>query len=230
MEEKIKLLLFSDLHGHLIPKEKLEKADLCLISGDICPHFPTYHVGDSDDCFGQSKWLSTSFKPWIDSLPVDKTYFCWGNHDWVGEKDYLLPSFANPINKINCVQDDFIIYKGLKIWFSPWSNFFFNWAFNAPESDGEKWLENLYKKIPNDTDIIVSHGPCHGFGDLTPRLENVGSIALYNRILEINPKLLVVGHIHNGVGEYKVGNTVIINASVVNEKYKLINNGTIIEI
>lgn len=226
----MRILALSDLHGCLIPLDKIEPADLCLISGDICPHFGKSRAGSIEDYLGQAQWLSSVFKPWIDSLPVKQTYFCWGNHDFVGEKLHLLPSFANPKNKVNCVQDDFIVYKGLKIWFSPWSLYFFNWAFNAPEENGEKWLEELYAKIPNDTDIIVSHGPPHGFGDLTQTLESVGSLALYNKIIEINPKLLVCGHIHCSSGLYKLNNTNIINASVLDEKYELVNNGTYIEI
>ncbi len=81
-----RILCISDLHGYLPKIEDIHQADLCLIAGDICPHFRTHYVGDSDDCFGQSQWLSLVFKPWMDALPVKQTYFCWGNHDWVGEK------------------------------------------------------------------------------------------------------------------------------------------------
>ncbi len=227
----IKILTISDQHGLLSPLDKIEPADLCLISGDICPHFKTSYVGDYGDCLGQSQWLSLVFKPWMDALPVKQTYFCWGNHDWVGEKTpHLLPSFANPKNKINCIQDDFVVYKGLKIWFSPWSLYFFGWAFNAPEEGGEEFLKQKYDQIPNDTDIIVSHTCPHGYGDKTNTLENTGPISLFNRMVDIKPKLIVGGHIHCDRNIFKYKNTTIVNASVVDEKYRLVNNGTLIEI
>ena len=65
------------------------------------------------------------------------------------------------IKHIHYLQDSSVTIGGLKIWGSPWTLFFFDWAFNLYEDQlREKWEE-----IPEDTDIIVTHGPPLGYGN-----------------------------------------------------------------
>ena len=69
-------------------------------------------------------------------------------------------------------------------------------------------MEEKFKEIPDDVDIIISHDPPYGVGQVDcilqecrnsrETLENLGNIALSNRIKETNFKLLVCGHIHSG--------------------------------
>ena len=55
--------------------------------------------------------------------------------------------------------------------------------------------------IPNDTDIVVTHGPPQGILDLTENrdgtLEQVGCKSLANRMEKLQPKLHCFGHIHD---------------------------------
>lgn len=51
---------------------------------------------------------------------------------------------------------------GYKIWGSPWSPTFFNWAFNL---DIGEPLASKWELIPNDTEILITHGPPIGHGD-----------------------------------------------------------------
>ena len=53
---------------------------------------------------------------------------------------------------------------GYKIWGSPWTPWFCDWGFNARRGEESK---SHWDKIPNDTDIILTHGPPLGFGDKT---------------------------------------------------------------
>ena len=47
---------------------------------------------------------------------------------------------------------------GYKFYGSPWSPTFYNWGFNADRGpDILKW----WKKIPTETDILITHGPPH---------------------------------------------------------------------
>ena len=50
---------------------------------------------------------------------------------------------------------------GLKIYGAPWQPYFFNWAFQLSRG---KELNEKWKLIPKDTDILLTHGPpyCHG--------------------------------------------------------------------
>lgn len=61
------------------------------------------------------------------------------------------------------LQDTSITIEGLKIYGTPWQPEFSGWAFNLPR--GEACLQK-WNNIPADTDILVSHTPPLGFGDL----------------------------------------------------------------
>ena len=95
-------------------------------------------------------------------------------------------------------------------------------------------LSNHWDKIPDDIDILITHGPPHGILDKTYRNENVGSKSLRRIMGRVTPKLWVFGHIHEAYGEYK--DTTLsgkdyhfVNCSYVNEHYKPVNKPVRIE-
>lgn len=51
--------------------------------------------------------------------------------------------------------------------------------------------------IPDDTDILLTHGPPHGFCD---GFFKFGDKALRNRVLAVRPQFHVFGHIHEAAG------------------------------
>lgn len=78
--------------------------------------------------------------------------------------------------------------------------------------------------IPEDTDILITHGPPMGILDRVERdNQNVGCELLLEKIQEIKPKINVFGHIHEGYGYISNGNTHFINASVLDGRYVLNN-------
>jgi Icc-related predicted phosphoesterase len=113
------------------------------------------------------------------------------------------------------------VIDGLKIYGSPWQPRFFDWAFNlnrGPEM-AEKW-----KLIPDETNILITHGPPNGILDEVPRAygsENAGCEELRKRIQDLpDLKLHVFGHIHCGYGMHKEAGVTFINASNCDESYK----------
>jgi hypothetical protein len=115
---------------------------------------------------------------------------------------------------------------GVKIYGSPWQPEFYNWAFNLPR--GEKLAEK-WSKIPEGLDILVTHGPAHGMVDHTIDGLNVGCEDLFNRILEVKPKIHVCGHIHWAYGQKSFHGTEYLNASVLNERYQYQNKPIVME-
>jgi Icc-related predicted phosphoesterase len=78
-----------------------------------------------------------------------------------------------------------------------------------------------WNKIPEDTDILITHGPAFGYRDVvTGRTDRLGCDDLRMRIEEIKPKFHVCGHIHTGYGYAWNENTYFFNASVLDESYK----------
>ena len=105
-------------------------------------------------------------------------------------------------------------------------------------------LERIWRgAIPDDADIIVVHGPPKGVLDLSydrnNLMERCGDKSLMNRVMEVKPKLMLFGHIHNckdivNAGTRKVFglDTIFSNGSVVTDgKFgKLTSNGNIFEL
>jgi len=95
--------------------------------------------------------------------------------------------------------------------------------------------------IPEDTDILVTHGPPYEILDevfavdgssyrdhgMMPRY--VGCVDLAARIKEVKPDLHIFGHIHSGHGQKHVNGVSHYNASICDEMYAPSNPITIIE-
>jgi len=61
-------------------------------------------------------------------------------------------------------------------------------------------------------DILILHSPPKGVADLTSTGLSVGSIAIFEAIERIQPKLAVCGHIHDSWGKTgQIGSTKIVN-------------------
>ena len=126
------------------------------------------------------------------------------------------------------MNDSGITIDGIKIWGSPIQPEFFNWAFNRKRGAE---IDKHWQLIPDDTDILVTHGPPFGYLDETARMERVGCVDLLKRIDEIKPKVHVFGHIHEGYGTaINDRDTLFINASVLDEHYRLVNEPICFEI
>jgi predicted phosphodiesterase len=202
----MKIAALSDLHGFL--PENMPPCDLLLLAGDLCPvinHGLDFQAG----------WLDTNFRCWLKSLPARQIIGIAGNHDLIFEqRPEMIPKNLPWIY----LQDSGASWEGLKIWGTPWQPWFFDWAFNGrPEQ-----LQEIWAKIPADTDILVVHGPPHGYGDGVPTRRGVrhtGCPHLLERIQDIQPRVVVFGHIHEGRGEWTLGKTMLANVTLVNEAY-----------
>jgi Icc-related predicted phosphoesterase len=209
----------SDLHGYL---PEIEPCDLLLISGDICPHMygsKSIRYDKEVDAACQYNWLDTVFRQWLEKIPAKQTLITWGNHDFVGE-GMLLPMY---LLDVLLVDEQKIVQNGdygqLKVWGTPWSKEFNGWAFGLSE---EKMALAL-AQMPDDTDILIVHGPPYQVGDHVPGHGPQGSKALRDRIEQVYPKLVVCGHIHEGYGLRRLGASAIMNASLMNAVYKPTN-------
>ena len=213
------------------------------------------------DCTNRGSRIDAQeFMRWFDKQPAKEKVMIPGNHDFFFDvefrsKDYRHDWEDTPEKEINdmllefpnihYLNDSGVELFGLKIWGSPITPWFHNWAFNRTRNTGydltfkhdvSDGIKKHWDLIPYYTDILITHGPPFGHGDLLePRFrrngeERVGCIDLMNKIKEIKPKINVFGHIHEGYGVTEEDGTTFINASCLNENYRPVNPPVIIDL
>lgn len=201
----MKFVIISDTHGKFRQLE-LPNGD-CLI-----------HAGDVSSTGEEPEILD--FLDWFAGLDFKYKIFIAGNHDFFFDRvsketvDAIIPS------NIIYLNDSSIVIEGIKIHGSPVQPWFFDWAFNRQRGED---IDKHWQLIPEDTDILITHGPAYDILDRTVRNEKVGCEDLKKRIDEINPAYHICGHIHEARGIFRGDKTCFINASVVDVRNQLIH-------
>jgi len=205
----MKITFISDTHGSH-DQLKLEPTDMLIHAGDISK-------------LGQPEEIQ-KFLDWWEALPVKHKIFIGGNHDFYLEKS---PGLFRRMLSNNYVylENREIEIEGIKIWGSPITPYFFNWAFNRQRGAE---IRKYWEQIPKDIDILITHGPPLGVGDRTTRGEAVGCEDLLEIVKKIQPKYHVFGHIHEAYGVYQEEGITFVNASVLNLSYQMVNPPVII--
>ncbi len=210
----MKITFISDTHTkHRNITEDLPGGDLLIHAGDFMNQ--GYHQTEAIEFFD-----------WLDNINnYDHKIFIAGNHDrWMENAPDVSRGILTGYKTIDYLEDDWLkvgedMDNLVKIYGSPWQPEFYNWAFNLPRNGWE--LEVKWKGIPDDTDILVTHGPSWGNLDTVYHSRSIplGCELLAERIKEVKPKIHVCGHIHTGYG-YKFENgTHFFNAAVLDERY-----------
>ena len=206
--------------------------ELDLPGGDVL-----IHAGDFMSS-GQDPEELHDFLKWFEGQDYEHKIFIAGNHDRIFEED---PFLAKEIvdayaTNINYLQDEELVIDGIKFYGSPWTPEFCGWAFALPKDP--RSAEERFARIPNDTDVIISHGPAFGMLDkiihpVSPNAskEHLGCKQLRDAIERVNPKLHICGHIHssNGILDGYGEITTHINASCLDEIYGFGNKQNYIE-
>ena len=162
-----------------------------------------------------------TFLDWFAKQDYDHLVFVPGNHDWGFERMPALMAQHCQDRNIILLNDSGVELEGVKIWGSPVQPWFHSWAFNRDR--GEE-IKHHWDMIPDDTELLITHGPPAGFLDVvsyangTPK-ERVGCQDLMDKILKSQVKLHVFGHIHEARGVAYVGPTTFVNASCLDRMY-----------
>lgn len=196
-------------------------------------NFTDFHVPAGDilivagDLTGKGTVTEAArFLHWMSSLPHQHKVVVAGNHDFLFERDHALASSMVRAAGIEYLQDTGLEIMGLKFWGSPWQPWFHNWAFNVRGPSIKKYWD----LIPDDTDVLVTHGPPKGILDLIPDGQHVGCPELTEAVQRIKPKLHVFGHIHHSHGRLDTDQTVFVNAAVCSEAYRPVQPVQVVEL
>jgi Icc-related predicted phosphoesterase len=192
---------------------RLPKGDVILHAGDITSRGEKREIED--------------FLNWFGKLPYAHKIFIAGNHDFFfeKEKDTLIQKLIP--ETVHYLKDSELMIDGIKIWGSPYTPWFYRWAFNKRRGAP---LAIHWEKIPADTDILLTHGPVFGILDMLLNEQHAGDKDLLKKILEVKPKAHVCGHIHESYGMIKRNGIKFINACILNESYELVNKPLVFEV
>lgn len=231
----MKLTFISDTHTYMYDefyKELiLPEGDILCFTGDIMSS-------------GYNEGELIHFLKWFSKQPFIYKIFIAGNHDRYLE-DYSL--LANDIISkyeqygVIYLKNSSFEYEDLKFYGTPHQPYFGGWAFNVPDSNK---LINIYKQIPDDIDVFLTHCPPYGILDQSHKPnysnptgeEHLGSIELKEVLSEkqLNktlPRVIAFGHIHGDGGKtIQIDDTLYINASLCDENYDPVNNIVSIEL
>lgn len=195
----MRLICMSDTHGrhHQLT---VPDGDVLLHAGDLTGRGKRHEVEDAVE--------------WLLQLPHRHKLLVAGNHDWLFQRE---PELARTlVRELHYLQDSGCELEGFKFWGSPWQPWFYNWAFNleTPEELKARW-----DLIPNDTDVLITHGPPFAILDKVDG-RSVGCEMLLHAVARVHPRLHVFGHIHEGHGRQLYRGTLYVNASICDVSYR----------
>lgn len=201
----MKFICIADTHG----KHK----ELLLPPGDVL-----IHAGDVS--MKGTETQINDFLNWFSQQDFTNKIMIAGNHDFYFERETKEKIEALLPGNIIYLNDSQVIVNGIRIWGSPITPWFYNWAFNRHRGEA---IKKHWDHIPPQTDILVTHGPVFNILDKTTRGEHTGCKDLLQKTQEIMPAFHICGHIHEAYGTAKNDSTQFINASVSNERDELEN-------
>lgn len=193
------------------------------------------HAGDLTTSGGISSLAKAA--EWLRKQPHKYKVMISGNHDWAfanANHDVAVQLFKDA--GMIYLQDNETVIEGIKFYGAPWQPWYHDFAFNLPRGSviAAKW-----KNIPDDTNVLITHGPPYGILDLVEdnifnmgRDLHQGCEDLINRIKQLDKlKAHIFGHLHLSGGKIEVINNVIFgNAAICTERYVPSNPPLVFEV
>lgn len=192
---KRKILAFSDthcLHNEMPPPPE---HDLVIFAGD---------------CGGERHGRFIGFLDWFEDLTDRPKIMTFGNHERWADKNRDQARYEVEKRRIHLLMNSGVCVMGLNIWGAPWTPIFGDWAFMSTWTD--------WSMIPQDTDVLVTHGPPKGILDLTLWDVNAGDQELAEELKRrTHVKAHLFGHIHEARGQ----DGIHYNVAAVDREYAL---------
>jgi Icc-related predicted phosphoesterase len=192
----MKILHLSDTHGFHkeLPANIFEGIDMVIHSGDCSNWRDT--ARNSHEVFDFLEWYMT--------VPVEHKIYVAGNHDTSIEKRLITREHFSD-RGITYLEHELVAIGDLKIFGSPYTPTFGEWSFMKSRGN----MHKLWSVLPQDIDVLVTHGPPKGVRDLSEntygQLEQCGDSSLMKWVSTFKPKAHLFGHIHDMSGIHNQG-------------------------
>jgi predicted phosphohydrolase len=166
------------------------------------------HAGDFS-MFSRSPHAIADFNTWLGELPHRHRIIIPGNHEYFLEAD---PSRRSLLRNATVLLNEGTEIDGLRIWGSPVTPLY-GGAFGLSSAQDRR---RVYARIPEDTDVLITHGPPFGILDSGPDPGlHSGCCELFDAVMRVGPKLHVFGHVHGGHGIFQTAHTTFVNAALL---------------
>ena len=183
----MKILYFSDIHGHTEKLASMPEADLVLFGGDLTM------LGDQAVFRKTTEEVATRFPGFLGVI---------GNMDCVDGEE-VLKETGHLLSLVPTTA------QGLRILGIGGGN---RSPFNTPVEWEEAAMEQKLAGVTEPADILVCHAPPMGSGaDVISNGAHVGSTAITGFVERMKPVLVLCGHIHEAAGIYRMGETFVVN-------------------
>uniref|UniRef100_A0A0R3RHJ1 Metallophos domain-containing protein n=1 Tax=Elaeophora elaphi TaxID=1147741 RepID=A0A0R3RHJ1_9BILA len=239
-EDAVRFVCMACLHELFPDPQSIPPGDILIVAGDFTM------CGRPDEV--------EIFSNYLDQLPHTWKVVIAGNHEYTFDGRFVktneskfgakklavkrtlsnkfsLHEMKNAKAKLKnaiYLEDSLTELFGIRIYGTPWLPQYDDMAFNLPRGQPllDKWNE-----IPVGVDVLITHTPPLGHGDMLPTGEHVGCVELLNSVVKrIRPKYHVFGHIHSGYGCTTNGYTKFVNCSLIDDRSQLVNNPVIFDI
>ena len=201
------IVCIADTHGRH-DRFRIPAGDVLIHAGDFSE---TGEAGEVD-----------LFLDWLANLPHARKIFIGGNHEFYLEEhsEYFMEQVRH-IPGVVYLQDSGVEIEGVKFWGSPVTPRYYDWAFNR--SRGPE-IRAHWDRIPKDTNVLVTHGPPAGIGDVNAAGSHEGCADLRSVVAKLHQlRLHVFGHIHAGFGRYEQAGITFVNAAMLTDAYVVRN-------
>ena len=217
----MKIVAISDVHAKW-KNLQIPECDILISAGDYS--------------FRGEKHLVKNFHEWLNAQDAAHIISVQGNHEtWVEQNFDEAKKLAQSVcPAIHFIDEGLVEIEGVKIWCSAIQPWFYDWAWNRRRGGD---IKKHWDLIPNDTYILVTHGPPYGIldevvtagGDSYYPKRLVGCEELAEAIKRVKPDIHIFGHIHCGYGEKHVDGVSYYNAAICDEMYMPSNAPHIID-
>lgn len=218
----MRLVFISDTHTKhrqiVIPD-----GDVLVHCGDISSRGELYTVVDFND--------------WLGTLPHQNKIIIAGNHE-IGFRNRTEERKRELFSNAIYLENSGTKIGNINFWGSPYQPYFHDWEYNFPDNEKEyrKSATKIWGMIPDNTDILITHGPAYGVLDEVNnpgQRENshVGCKFLLERTESLpNLKIHTFGHIHEGYGILLSDSFTSVNASILDDRYNIKNKPVVLDI
>jgi 3',5'-cyclic AMP phosphodiesterase CpdA len=218
-----KIVCISDTHS-LLPSKEIPNGDVLIHAGDFSnvghqkdyqafhefldqlPHKHKIFIAGNHDITMQKAYYTSSALP----RQFHRQLFSRPDFNPTEYADQCIATIKQPSSK----GDNSLIYledeqcelspsdpdaPSLRVYGSPWQPEFCDWAFNLPIGPE---LAAKWKAIPDEIDILITHGPPKGILDMAENGFLCGCPYLKQEVLSrVKPRIHVFGHIHEAYGK-----------------------------